>query len=316
MSNGVMRTAIRVRGLTRRFGDLTAVDHLDLDLPAGGVIGFVGPNGSGKSTTIRMLLGLIDPTEGTGEVLGQSIEHPQDYAHRVGALIENPAFIPSISARANIEAMALLRGVGRSRVAEVLATVGLLDRADDKAAGYSLGMKQRLGIAIALLSDPDLLVLDEPTNGLDPAGIVEIRELIRRLAEDGRTVFVSSHLLSEIEAAADYLVVISFGKLLFAGPLPELLLQERRYVDIEPEYPADCDRLQQRLLAENLEVQPEDGGLRVLCDPAQSPRLHRIAVDLDIALRRLVPRSETLEDIFLRMTGRTHELNHSPRTAR
>ena len=295
--------AISAHGLTRRFGDLVAVNDLDLEVPAGGVIGFVGPNGSGKSTTIRMLLGLIKPDEGEAAVLGASIADPNAYADRVGALVENPALVLNISARANVESMALLRGVRMSRVDEVLAIVGLDDRADDTVADYSLGMKQRLGIAIALLSDPELLLLDEPTNGLDPAGIVEVRGLIRQLADDGRTVVVSSHLLSEIEAAADYLIVIRFGELLFSGPLHELLEQEQRFVDVETEDRSDRETLAERYRSMGLEVEPENGGLRVLVDPDRAADLNRSAIDLGIVLRRLVPRSETLEDVFLRMTA-------------
>lgn len=294
--------AITTRGLTRRFGNLVAVDDLDLELPAGGVIGFIGPNGSGKSTTIRMLLGLIEPSEGEAEVFGSSINHPNRYADRVGALVENPALVLNITGRANVESMALLRGVPMARVDEVLDIVGLAGRSGDNVADYSLGMKQRLGIAIALLPDPELLLLDEPTNGLDPAGIVEVRGLFRRLADDGRTVVVSSHLLSEIEAAADYLVVIRYGKLLFSGPLNELLEQEQRFVDVEPESPADIEPLAATYRSMGLDVEPENGGVRVLVDPVRSADLNRAAIDQGIVLRRLVPRSETLEDIFLRMT--------------
>jgi len=295
--------AISAHGLTRRFGDLVAVNDLDLEVPAGGVIGFVGPNGSGKSTTIRMLLGLIELDEGEGSVLGASIADPNAYADRVGSLVENPALVLNISARANLESMALLRGVPTSRVDEVLAIVGLDDRAGDAVADYSLGIKQRLGIAIALLSDPELLLLDEPTNGLDPAGIVEVRGLIRQLADDGRTVVVSSHLLSEIEAAADYLIVIRFGKLLFSGPLHDLLEHEQRFVDVETEDRSDQESLAERYRSIGFEVEPENGGLRVLVDPDRAADLNRAAIDLGIVLRRLVPRSETLEDVFLRMTA-------------
>lgn len=303
MKTKLDEASIRVRGLTRRFGELVAVDHLDLDLPSRGVIGFVGPNGAGKSTTIRMLLGLVDASEGSGEVLGESIEHPERYADRVGALIENPAFIPAISARTNVESMAFLRGVDKARVDVVLGTVGLSARADDKVSTYSLGMKQRLAIAIALLSDPDLLVLDEPTNGLDPAGIVEIRELIRQLANEGRSVLVSSHLLSEIESAADHLIVIRSGRLIYSGPLEGLLEKEQRYVDVEPSDPDDLSRLEDLYKETGLDVTPENGGLRVLADPSQSGALNSMAIDAGVILSRLIPRSETLEDIFLRMTG-------------
>lgn len=166
--------SIRTAGLTKDFGDLRAVNEIDLDLPRGGVTGFVGPNGAGKSTTIRMLLGLIQPTSGEGEVLGHSIADPSGYLHRVGALIESPAFYPTLTGRENLRVFAALGGHDRRRIDEMLEVVGLGDRGRDTYKSYSLGMKQRLGIAAALFPDPDLLVLDEPTNGLDPQGIVEI----------------------------------------------------------------------------------------------------------------------------------------------
>ena len=200
-------SALTAEGLTRRFGDLVAVNNLTFEVPDGVVVGFVGPNGSGKSTTIRVLLGLIEASGGTGTVLGEPIEHPERFADRVGALIESPALVGSLSGRDNLRSLAALRGLPGERIDEVLEIVGLIGREGDKASTYSLGMKQRLGIAAALLPDPEMLVLDEPTNGLDPAGIVEIRDLLRSRATGGRTVVVSSHLLSEIQAMADFLVL-------------------------------------------------------------------------------------------------------------
>jgi ABC-2 type transport system ATP-binding protein len=296
-------SVITTQALTRRFGDLTAVDALDLDIPAGGVVGFVGPNGSGKSTTIRMLLGLIRPTSGTATVLGHPITQPVRYAARVGALIESPALQGGLSARANLDSMARLRGIPKGRADEVLEVVSLSDRAGSKAKDFSLGMKQRLGIAIALLPDPEVLVLDEPTNGLDPAGIVEIRGLIRCLGDEGRTVLVSSHLLTEIEAAADRLVVIRYGELLFSGPLQALIAQEQRFVDLEAEDPGETERLAACLRARGLALSADGLRLRVAADPARSGELNRVAIEQGIVLRRVEPRSETLEDIFLRMTG-------------
>lgn len=296
-------TAITTEGLTRRFGDLVAVDHLSVEIPAHAVIGFVGPNGSGKSTTLRMLLGLISPSAGTASVLAQPIDRPAAFSDRVGALIEGPAFVPNISGRANVRSMARLRGVANARVAEVLDIVGLSEHAGRKVSQYSLGMKQRLGIAIALLPDPQVLVLDEPTNGLDPAGIVEMRALIRQFAREGRTVVVASHLLSEIEAAADYLLVIRSGRLIYSGPLEGLIKEEQRYVDVEPSNPGDLSRLEVLLIEAGFDVTPENSGLRVLADPSQSGALNSMAIDAGVILSRLVPRSETLEEIFLRMTG-------------
>ena len=239
---GVM-SALTADRLTRRFGDLVAVNELTFEVPAGGVVGFVGPNGSGKSTTIRVLLGLIAASSGTGTVLGEPIEDPRRFAGRVGALIENPAFVGSLSARDNLRSLAALRGLPKARIDEVLEIVGLTGRDDDRASTYSLGMKQRLGIAAALLPDPELLVLDEPTNGLDPAGIVEIRTLLKGLADGRRTVVVSSHLLGEIQAMVDYVVVIRFGELLYSGTLDGLMEQASERVVAAPEHDTDLPRL-------------------------------------------------------------------------
>src|ERR1700692_2917021 len=180
--------AVKTAGLTKRYGTRAVVDAIDLELPRGVISGFVGPHGAGKTTTLRMLLGLIRPSAGTGEVLGHSITDPASYLARVGALIESPAFYPTISGRRNLEILAALGRHDRRRVTTLLAQVGLGDRGGDVFKSYSLGMKQRLGIAAALLPDPELLVLDEPTNGLDPHGIAEIRSLLRSFADEGMTV--------------------------------------------------------------------------------------------------------------------------------
>ena len=233
--------------LTRRFGDIVAVRELDLEIRNGGVVGLVGPNGSGKSTLIRLLLGLIRPTSGTATVFDSPISHPGTYAARIGALIESPAFMPSLSARTNLRSLARLRGISNARVDQVLDMVGLLGRSNEPAKRFSLGMKQRLGIAAALLPDPELLVLDEPTNGLDPAGIVEIRSCSAHSGDEGRTIVVSSHLLNEIEAACDSLAVIRYGELLFSGPLIELVAQAGECIETSPEYPNDAGRLAELL---------------------------------------------------------------------
>jgi ABC-2 type transport system ATP-binding protein len=297
--------AIVTQGLTKRFGSLTAVDALDLTVPSGGVVGFVGPNGSGKSTTIRMLLGLLKPTAGSGEVLGSPIEHPARYAQRVGALIESPSFVPSLSARANLRSLAALRGLPDSRVAAVLDTVGLTGRDRDLVNTYSLGMKQRLAIAAALLPDPELLILDEPTNGLDPAGIVEVRTLLMELGAQGRTLLVSSHLLSEIEAACDHVVIIRFGEMLFSGPLAELLARTSAHVVLAPEHAEDLARLEALYAGRGYGLHRDEDDLVVEAPAAAASELNRIAMQDGIVLRRLAPNEETLEDTFLRMTGAT-----------
>ena len=291
--------------LTHRFGRVTALDRLTLELPASGVIGLVGPNGSGKSTLIRVLLGLIRPTSGSATVLGSSIAEPRRYAARVGVLIESPAFIPALSARANLASLARLRQLPLDRVDAVLAQVGLSGRDREPVNRFSLGMKQRLGIAAALLSDPELLILDEPTNGLDPAGIVEIRELLRDLGRNGRTVIVSSHQLSEIEAVCDHLVVIRFGELIFSGPMAEVLKRTREHIDIAAERAIDNQPLGDALVAAGWSVATIDGGLRVAAGAARAADLNRAATAAGVTLSRLVVAQDNLEEIFLDMTGRT-----------
>jgi ABC-2 type transport system ATP-binding protein len=295
---------VTTANLTRRFGAVTALDAVTLELPPGGIVGLVGPNGSGKSTLIRILLGLLRPTSGGATVLGHPIASPRRYASEVGTMIESPAFIASLSARANLVSLAHLHGTPMRRVDETLAQVGLTGRDREPVRRFSLGMKQRLGIAAALLTDPDLLILDEPTNGLDPAGIVEIRGLLQAIARDGRTVIVSSHLLSELEAICDRLVIIRFGKLLFAGPMAELLARTREHIDLAPENAADLDRLQAVLRTAGWEVSPAGYGLRVLGRADQTAALNRAAAAAGITLSRLVFAQDSLEDLFLDMTER------------
>jgi len=219
-------------------------------------------------------------------------------------MIESPAFVASLSARANLVSLAHLHGTPMVRVDEVLAQVGLLGRDREPVRRFSLGMKQRLGIAAALLTDPDLLILDEPTNGLDPAGIVEIRGLLRGLARDGRTVIVSSHVLSELEAICDHLVVIRFGKLLFAGTMVELLGRTRDHIDIAPEHDADLERLATVLRDDGWELVPAEVGLRVLAGADRTAALNRAATAAGITLSRLAFAQDSLEELFLEMTGR------------
>src|ERR1700729_3482497 len=235
--------AVQTAGLTKRFGERTVVDDVALEIPQGAVCGFVGPNGAGKTTTIRMLLGLVRPTSGSGTILGGSLAEPASYLHKVGALIESPAFYPQLSGRENLKALARLGGIPLAGVDPVLERSGLLARAGDKYRSYSLGMKQRLGIAAAMLAGPELLVLDEPANGLDPAGIVEMRGLIKSCADDGMTVLVSSHLISEIEQICGYVVMIRAGRLVHQGSVAELRATQRAEFLVAPEHDADRDLL-------------------------------------------------------------------------
>ena len=297
-----MTTAIRLDGLTKRFGDRTVVDQLSFEVPLGGVTGFLGPNGSGKSTSIRMLLGLVRPTAGAGWVLGHPITAPSAYTAKVGALIDSPALYPTMSGLDNLRCHARLSGIGNQRVSEVLGIVGLQGREGDRVRGYSLGMRQRLAIAIALLRDPPVLVLDEPTNGLDPAGIVEIRNLIKDLGAQGRSVLVSSHVLAEMQAACDRYVVIRNGRLLFTGSADELLAAGPNRIITRPEHPDDVSRLVSILSA--LGHWPQRHGDEVIIEaPAElAATVNRVAFEHGVVLRELVTRTDDLEDIFLHLT--------------
>jgi ABC-2 type transport system ATP-binding protein len=220
--------ALATRGLRKSYGSRLALDGLDLSVPSGVVYGFLGPNGAGKTTTMRLLTGLLHPDAGSIELLGRPFRRGDRHRlFEVGALVESPSFYPYLSGRANLRSMSAAGAeVPKGRVEELLELVGLRDRANDKLSGYSLGMKQRLGIAGALLSDPRLLLLDEPANGLDPAGIVAMRETLRRLAASGKTVFVSSHLLAEVQVLADVVGIIARGRLVREGSLEALLTDQ------------------------------------------------------------------------------------------
>ena len=288
--------------LTKAYGGRTVVDALDLSLPAGVVAGFVGPNGAGKSTTLRMLLGLVRPTSGSGWVLGHDLSRPQDYLPDVGALIEAPAFYPGLSGRANLRVLATLGGYPAVRVDACLERVGLADRANDAYRTYSLGMKQRLGIAAALLPTPRLLVLDEPTNGLDPQGIRDMRGLLRSLADDGPTVLVSSHLLGEVQQACDWLVMVESGRLVWSGHTAELLTGSEVVLGCEHgrdlpllEELAGRHGLQVRRVGERLHAAPPSGS--ALPD-AVLARLNRTATDAGITLIELRRESSSLEEQY------------------
>ena len=294
--------AIHLDGLTKEFDGTVAVESLSFDIDPGGVIGFLGPNGAGKSTTIRMLLGLIRPTSGTARVFGESVTNPRAYMHRIGALVEAPVFYPKLTGHENLAAFAALQGVDRNRIPAVLELVGLDGRGGDRAGDYSLGMKQRLAIGAALLRDPDLLILDEPTNGLDPAGIVEIRRLLMRLGAEGKTVLVSSHLLAEIQAACDRLIVIKRGNLVFEGATRDLLAQAKNEVVVVPEHADDTARLTKVLTAAGHSPDVLTDHVAITGDGVPTAAINRIAFDEGITLRELHAKKEDLEDVFLRLT--------------
>jgi ABC-2 type transport system ATP-binding protein len=302
-SPGIATRAIRSTGLTKMYGGVRVVDGLDLDVPRGSITGFVGPNGAGKTTTIRMLLGLIRPSGGTAEVLGENVSNPSAYLAQVGSLIEGPAFHPALSGRRNLEVLASLGGNPRARIDEVLQIVGLTDRARDRYRTYSLGMKQRLGVAAALLPDPELLVLDEPSNGLDPAGIIEMRVLLRSLRERGRTVFVSSHLLAEVEQLADWLVVLDHGRLLFQGPIADLLARRETRLRVAGESPADAEIIAAVARRLGYDAEVAGGHVTVIAGSEAAAGLTRGAMGAGVALTEIGVERSTLEDSFLTLTG-------------
>jgi len=274
-------------------------------VPTGVVAGFVGPNGAGKTTTMAMLLGLVRPSGGSGTVLGRTIADPAKYLHKVGALIERPAFYPALTGVQNLRVLATLGGHDLDRIPALLELVGLEDRGDDRYKGYSLGMQQRLGIAAALLGDPDLLILDEPANGLDPQGVREMRHLVTTLARSGRTILVSSHDLSELEQVCDWLIVIDAGRLVFEGPASELLDRGGANLAVAPEHPGDLERLRGLLTAAGHDSRAAGDPLAVAIN-GHDPRglaaaLNRAAGEGGIVLAELRVTGASLEDRYLTM---------------
>jgi ABC-type multidrug transport system ATPase subunit len=291
---------IETRGLTKRYGEaIVAVDALALRVRRGEVYGFLGPNGAGKTTTLRMLLGLVRPTSGQATVLGAPPGSPQGLA-RIGALVEAPAFYPYLSGRDNLRVLAGYAGVAEDRVEAVLDEVRLTGRGDDRSATYSLGMKQRLGVAAALLKDPELLILDEPTNGLDPAGMAEMREFIRSLGEGGRTVVLSSHLMGEIEQVSDRVGVIRGGALVAEGTVDELRGRAGLRVRADPQ--AEAARLI-GALPDVHGVTAVEGLLDVTVDTGRAPAINRALVEAGIAVSELYAQKASLEDVFLELTA-------------
>jgi ABC-2 type transport system ATP-binding protein len=296
-------TAISVTDLSKKYGDQVAVSHATFEVPLGTICGFVGPNGSGKTTTMRMLLGLITPTGGTGEILGESIKHPEKYLPRVGAMIEGPAFYPALSGKENLNVLATLGGFSTDRAQGLLEQVGLGDRAKSKFKTYSLGMKQRLGIAAALLPNPKLLMLDEPTNGLDPEGIQEVRALLRSLANDGTSVFVSSHLLSELELISDYLVMLRKGEVVFTGKMTDLMLSQQPVIIAKGASENDLTLLLVIAQQAGHHATIRDGAVHVQGPAEWAVEFNRAAFNSGITLSQLTPQLPNLEETFFEMTG-------------
>jgi ABC-type multidrug transport system ATPase subunit len=290
---------IETHELTKRYGDrVVAVDRLALRVRRGEVYGFLGPNGAGKTTTLRMLLGLVRPTSGDASVLGAPPGSPPGLA-RIGAMVEGPGLYPYLSGRDNLCVLAGHAGVPRGRVEAVLGEVGLRDRAGDRAGTYSMGMRQRLGVAAALLKDPELLVLDEPTNGLDPAGMAEMRAFVAGLAQRGVTVLLSSHLMGEVEQVCDRVGVIRSGVLVAEGTVAQLRGQARLRVRAEPPEQA-LEVL--RALPGAGEVTRVGDELEVATGAAEASEINRALVHAGIAVSELHARRASLEDVFLELT--------------
>jgi ABC-2 type transport system ATP-binding protein len=310
-----MAAAIEVSGLTKRFGSRTAVDSLELSVPEACAYGFLGPNGAGKTTLIRMLLGLTRPSQGQISMLGLNLPAQRAAAlARTGAIVEEPRFHNHLTGRENLRIIAAARGgEAFDRIATSLAKVGLGDRADERVKRYSLGMRQRLGVARCLLSDPGLLILDEPSNGLDPAGIHEFRAMIRGFVDEGRTVFLSSHLLAEVERICDRVAIVDHGRLIAEGTLDELRSGGDKLLVVGCD---DADRAL-ALLDGNRAVAAAslaDGELRVtlveVADDegrASAAAVNRTLVEAGVAVHKLEPVEATLEQRFLEITSRLGE---------
>jgi ABC-2 type transport system ATP-binding protein len=291
---------IEIHGLTKRFGAVVAVDQLSFEVEAGTVTGFLGPNGAGKTTTLRTLLGLVEPTQGTATINGRPYRELPDRTHHVGATLEAASFHPGRTARNHLRVRALAGRIGSGRVEEVLDLVGLAAVAGRRVGGFSLGMRQRLGLAAALLGDPEILILDEPANGLDPEGVRWLRAFLRDLGRQGRTVLVSSHLLAEVAQTADRVVVIDHGRLVTQASLQELVAGARQVVRVRT---PQAEELRVALLAAGAQVTLEADRLRVTGASAEQVGL--VAAGLSIPLFECVTDATNLEAVFLQLTAAT-----------
>ena len=302
--------AIEVHGLTKRFGERTALADLDLTVPRRSVFGFLGPNGAGKTTLIRLLLGLTRPSEGSMRLLGASLPEERSTAlARVGAIVEEPRFHRFLTGRENLAIAAAARSPeAHARIEDVLARVGMSDRADDRVKSYSLGMRQRLGVARALLADPELLILDEPTNGLDPAGIHEFRRMIRQFVDDGMTVLLSSHLLDEVEKVADYVAIVDQGRVVLQGSIADLYAETEHTILVTTSRESEAMAV---LVLDAVVCAAErtPDGIRVTLRPgldaeAAAGEVTRRLVEAGVDVRRVEPIRASLEQRFLEITTR------------
>lgn len=293
-----MDYVLEINNLTKRFGKLTAVDNISFNVEKGNVYGLLGPNGSGKSTTLGMLLTTINPTSGSWKWFGKETDH--ETLKRIGATIERPNFYPYLNALQNLEITAAIKGAGKRNISEKLALVGLADRSKDKFSTYSLGMKQRLAIASAMLNDPEVLILDEPTNGLDPMGIIQIREIIHAIASGGTTIILASHLLDEVEKVCSHVIVLKNGRSLYSGTTSGMT-DSRPYYEVAA---ADLDLLERVInsMPGIVAVQRQQGVVRVEFMPdMMAEDLNRHLFNQGITLTHLVRRKNSLEAQFLEL---------------
>jgi len=296
---------IRTDGLTKRFGsarrNILAVDDLNIEVQRGSIFGFLGPNGSGKTTTIGMLLGLIRPTSGSMELFGQDTRQGlPPLLRRTSAVLENSPFYPYLSGRDNLEVFSrTMPNADKNRIDEVLKTVGLRNRAKSKTRTYSLGMRQRLSIAIALLSDPEIIILDEPTNGLDPSGIIEIRDLIGELGQQGKTIFLSSHLLHEVEQVCNYVAVLNKGRVIAQGPVDELLHKGKMLQVRVSDMDAAVALLIDAEWIKTIETEEDERLIFVEADEEKFPDINEMLVKGGIRVLEMKKAEDSLEDFFL-----------------
>ena len=290
---------IEAQSLTKHFGDLVAVDQVSFNVPQGTVVGFLGPNGSGKTTTLRMLLGLVTPTEGTATVDGRPYRDLPDPLHAVGAVLDTSGFHPGRTAQDHLRIQALAGAAPPSRIGEVLELVGLAHAAKRRVGTFSLGMRQRLGLATALLCDPQVLILDEPANGLDPEGVRWLREVLRGLAAEGRTVLISSHILAEVAQTVDSVVILDKGHLVTQSSLDELIHRARQVVRIRTPQPAALAKALAPLGASATVIAAD----RVEVSGASPETIGTLAAELAIPIFEATNQSPDLEDIFLKLTS-------------
>lgn len=300
-----METILSLENLTKQFGKITAVDHLTFSIEKGNVYGILGPNGSGKSTTLGMVLNVVNSTSGNFKWFDGTLS-THEALKKVGAIIEHPNFYPYMTATQNLALVCKIKGTDKRKIEEKLEIVGLLDRKDSKFRTFSLGMKQRLAIASALLNDPEILILDEPTNGLDPQGIHQIREIIRKIAAGGTTILLASHLLDEVEKVCSHVVIIRKGKKLYSGPVDEII-NSHGFFELKA---TDMQKLEELLKTHPKigKITSKEGLLTAfLEEPMEAEEINRFLFEKGLSLSYLIKRRESLEEQFLQLTNQTSQ---------